>query len=59
MRLLAAIEDPEVARQILGCLGLPARGPPLAAPPGASVDSDHASWDEESLWDFDQAPPGG
>jgi hypothetical protein len=45
--------------QRLGCLGLPARGPPLAAPPGASVDSDHASWDEESLWDFDQAPPGG
>lgn len=25
-RLLAAIEDPEVTRKILGCLGLPARG---------------------------------
>jgi hypothetical protein len=59
MRLLAAIEDPEVARKILGCLGLPARGPPLGAAPCASVDMDHDSWDEESLWDFDQAPPGG
>ena len=59
MRLLAAIEDPVVARKILRCLGLPARGPPLGAMPGASVDSDHECWDEESLWDFDQAPPGG
>ena len=56
MRLLSAIEDPEVARKILGCLGLPARGPPLGA---ASVNPDHEPWDEESLWDFDQAPPGG
>ena len=59
MRLLAAIEDPVVARKILRCLGLPARGPPLGTMPGASVDSDHECWDEESLWDFDQAPPGG
>jgi len=29
MRLLAAIEDPEVARRILECLELPARAPPL------------------------------
>jgi hypothetical protein len=58
MRLLAAIEDAQVARKILGCLGLPARGPPIAAPPGAAVDLDHGSWDEESLWDFDQTPPG-
>jgi hypothetical protein len=59
MRLLAAIEDPEVARKILGCLGLPARGPPLGAAPGVSVDSTHESWDEDALWDFDQTPPGG
>jgi hypothetical protein len=59
MRLLAAIEDPEVARKILGCLGLPARGPPLGAAPGESVDFDHDSWNEESLWDFDRGPPGG
>ena len=59
MRLLAAIEDPEVARKILGRLGLPARGPPLGAAPGVSVDSAHESWDEDALWDFDQTPPGG
>jgi hypothetical protein len=58
MRLLAAIEDPEVVCKILGCLGRPVRGPPLAAPPGAAVDPDHDSWDQESLWDFDQTPHG-
>jgi len=30
MRILAAIEDPSVARKILDCLGLPSRPPPLA-----------------------------
>ena len=30
MRLLAAIESEEAIRAILGCLGLPARAPPLA-----------------------------
>ena len=30
MRLLAAITDPSVARQILECLALPPRAPPLA-----------------------------
>ncbi len=58
MRLLAAIENAQVARKILECLGLPARGPPIAAPPSAAVDPDHGSWDEESLWDFDPTPPG-
>jgi hypothetical protein len=29
LRLIAAIEDPAVARKILECLGLPARAPPL------------------------------
>ena len=59
MRLLAAIEDAGVARKILECLGLPARGPPRGAAPGVSVDSAHESWDEGALWDFDQTPPGG
>lgn len=58
MRLLAAIEDAEVARKILGCLGLPARGPPLGAAPRGSVDWAHESWDENALWDFDQTLPG-
>ena len=31
MRVIAAIEDPQVVRAILRCLGLPARAPPLAA----------------------------
>ena len=30
MRLIAAIEDPDIARRILDCLSLPARAPPLA-----------------------------
>jgi hypothetical protein len=61
MRLLAAIEDSDVARKILECLELPARGPPLGAAPGVSVDpahESHGSSDEDALWDFDQTPPG-
>jgi hypothetical protein len=34
MRLVAAIEDPDVARRILECLRLPARAPPLEAVTG-------------------------
>ena len=36
MRILAAIDQPEVARAILDCLGLSSRAPPLtpAPPPG-------------------------
>ena len=30
MRILAAIEDPSLARKILDCLGLPSRPPPVA-----------------------------
>jgi len=29
IRILAAIEDPAVARKILDCLGLPSRPPPV------------------------------
>ncbi len=32
MRVITAIEEPRVIRAILGCLGLPARAPPLAPP---------------------------
>ena len=59
MRQLAAIGDAGVARRIVECLGLPARDPPMAAPPGATADSGHGSWDEEFHWEFNQAPPGG
>ncbi len=53
LRLLAAIEDPEVASKILACLDLPARAPPtLPAKPGAvRVEGDLT--DDE---DFDQTP---
>ena len=41
MRILAAIEQPEVARAILECLGLSSRAPPLSpAPPSEPTDLD-------------------
>ena len=33
MRILAAIDQPEVIRGILGCLGLNSRAPPLTPSP--------------------------
>jgi len=57
MRLVAAIEDPDVARKILACLDLPARAPPLVPAPSASA------WDEdepsaaEPAWELDPAGP--
>ena len=33
MRILAAIDQPEVARRILECLGLSSRAPPLTPVP--------------------------
>ena len=57
MRLLAAIEDPEVARKILECLDLPARAPPLEpAPSTVSLRPDFADQEQQS-WEFDQTPP--
>ena len=52
MRLIAAIEDPAVARRILRCLKLAARAPPLGratAEPGNPERS-------EDDWFFDQSP---
>jgi len=54
LRLLAAIEDPAIARAILLCLGLPARAPPLLAPDPA--DSEPAT-DEDAPFHFDQRTP--
>jgi ribosomal protein S27E len=51
LRLIAAIEDPAVARKILECLGLPARAPPLE-PALADTDLEHTQDD----WFFDQSP---
>ena len=55
LRLLAAIEDPAIARRILECIGLPARAPPtLAAPP--SDGSFEPAADPVEHGDFDQTP---
>jgi hypothetical protein len=50
MRLVAAIEDPAVARKILACLELPARAPPLAP-----TAPDQTAWHESEVWDEDAA----
>ncbi len=63
MRLVAAIEDPEVARKILDCLDLPARAPPLGPasdePAGLELGHDLEAWTGDPGWTFDQTPPNG
>ena len=51
MRLLAAIEDQDVARRILECLELPARAPPL----GDVAGSHDVPARLEDDWYFDQS----
>ena len=51
MRLIAAIEDPEVARRILECLELPARAPPLGKVAGRHDEP--AGLEDD--WFFDQS----
>jgi len=51
MRLIAAIEDPHVARRILECLKLPARAPPIA---DAAAAPEEPVRPEEDC-DFDQS----
>lgn len=48
MRLLAAIEEPGLARRILECLDLPARAPPLSPAPAiaARLPSTLRNWKE-------------
>jgi len=58
MRVLASIEDAEVARKILECLDLPARAPPLSPAPSASPRHEAESSGEEPAWVFDQTPLG-
>ena len=57
MRLLAAIEDPVVARKILECLDLPARAPPLDTATNPPTRGETDSRDAAHAWDFDQTPP--
>ena len=56
LRLLAAIEDPAIARRILECIGLPARAPPTSAPPPSGGPFEPAPSPIEDA-DFDQTPP--
>ncbi len=57
MRILAAITDPAVAQNILNCLRLPARAPPLPAAE-ASDQSAFGQIDESpESFDFDQSQP--
>ena len=55
LRLIAAIEDPLVARKILECLGLPARAPPLETAAGEAEEPGHAEdnrlFDQSSDYD--------
>jgi hypothetical protein len=52
MRVIAAIEDPNVAQRILECLKLPARAPPLG---DATSALDEPRWLEDDPF-FDQSP---
>jgi hypothetical protein len=53
LRPIAAIEDPAIAREILECLSLPARAPPLG--PASANDGPEQAY-EEAAWQFDQSP---
>ena len=55
MRLIAAIEDPDIARRILDCLNLPTRAPPLAE--AARQPSGPSGFDDD--WSFDQSASAG
>ena len=51
MRVIAAIEDPDVARRILECMRLPARAPPL----GEATDQRDEPPSLNDDWHFDQS----
>jgi hypothetical protein len=56
LRLVAAIEDPAIARRILDCMGPFSRAPPLT--PAASSDaSPGRSSEADERGDFDQTLP--
>jgi hypothetical protein len=57
LRLIAAIEDPAVARRILECLELPARSPPAEPAPWAAIPAESVAPDRDEGWEFDQSRP--
>jgi len=48
------VKNPSVIRNILGCLGLPARAPPVLAP---TLPPDDDAVDHDDVWDADQTSP--
>jgi hypothetical protein len=57
LRLIAAIEDPAVARKILECLKLPARAPPLEPASRAAISPEVIAPDPHADWEFNQSRP--
>jgi hypothetical protein len=57
LRLIAAIEDPIVARRILECIKLPARAPPLEPASRAAIPAESIDPDRDAGWHFDQSRP--
>jgi len=57
LRLIAAIEDPAVARRILECLKLPARAPPVEPASWAAIPPKPVAPGRDAGWEFDQSRP--
>jgi hypothetical protein len=57
LRLIAAIEDPAVARKILECLKLPARSPPVEPASWAAIPPEPVAPGRDADWEFDQSRP--
>jgi hypothetical protein len=57
LRLIAAIEDPAVARRILECLKLPARSPPVEPASWAVIPPEPVAPNRDADWEFDQRRP--
>jgi hypothetical protein len=55
--LIAAIEDPAVARWILECLKLPARSPPIEPASWTAIPAESVAPDRDADWEFDQSRP--
>ena len=59
MRILAAIDQPEVARAILDCLGLSSRAPPLAPAPPPEPEPTDLELGFEKPWLSDESDADG
>jgi hypothetical protein len=57
LRLIAAIEDPAVARRILECLKLPARSPPVEPASWAAIPPKPVAPARDADREFDQSRP--